>query len=164
MLNKFRMDDVGMALSENGLVLELILKSFMTGLLIVLSGCAASGQNNISEPQECVEAPIATAKIKDKAEFAGIECDDEHTVAQKVDALRERHASGELDSDQLYTEQAAIIDGACFKAYLPLVEDDMTPMGPGPAMRLRKLKSLLEAGIVDEAEYQAKKRQILEVL
>mgnify|MGYP002866815472 CR=1 FL=1 len=134
------------------------MKFLLAVLLFGFVGCANGAPATITEATSCVETSPAPARAGEKI------CDDENTVAQKVEALRARHVSGELNADQLYAEQGVVIDGACFKAYLPVVEDDMTPMGPGPAMRLRKLKSLYDAGIVDEDEYQAKKRQILEVL
>ncbi len=149
------------------------MKSLLIVSFIVFGGCAASGQSKITESPKCVEAPTKSSEttekgiaptVSTKTSEVRADCDDEHTVATKVEALRARHVSGELNADQLYAEQGAVIDGACFKSYLPTIEDDMTPMGPGPATRLRKLKSLYDAGIVDEAEYQAKKRQILEVL
>jgi hypothetical protein len=154
--NKLRLDNVLVAQTDV-IFLECDLKFLLAVLLFGFVGCANGAPATITEPSSCVEtspAPAAEEKT----------CDDENTVAQKVEALRARHVSGELNDDELYAEQGAIIDGACFKAYLPVVEDDLSPMGPGPATRLRKLKSLFDAGIVDEAEYQTKKRQILEVL
>lgn len=135
-----------------------ILKLLFVTFLCVASGCASGNQSAAGQAPACVETPTAEAPAKSTT------CDDEETVGKKVEALRARHIKGELNADELYAEQGAVIDGACFKAYLPIVEDDLSPMGIGPATRLRKLKSLYDAGIVDKAEYEAKKRQILEVL
>lgn len=125
----------------------------MRWLLIVFAlaaGACAGPETN----SKCVSLPAEPAST----------CLPENEVFAQIDTLRSQHEAGEITADALHEGQAKVIEGACFKAYLPVITDDPTPMGDGPATRMRKLKQFRDAGMLTDAEFQAKKTEILKSL